>query len=333
MKFLRYLILSVVTLCAISLVSCKKDDDDSTSKEYLNGTLTFEFPEYLKYGDVVHVVPKGGYKEDESDTLFTCYYTNPLTGQNDTVRYESDPASMSREFDFKVTVDSLTSFTLVVTIVAEGYYSKSATAGFTIINPTLGSGSLKGYNFLTLTPKFTDIRDNREYYFNTVGGKDWMIQNLAWNGAGKAFEDSEALDDIFGRFYTWTEAASACPAGWHLPTNAEYKALAEAVAGKEDNAAGALMVDATFNGDKLWEFWPDVKITNNSHFSAIPLGYAVKEGEKATFRSYKSYAMFWTADNSGSDMGVARYIYVDKPALFTGEYGKESIMANVRCVR
>ena len=333
MKFLRYFILSAVALCAISLVSCKKDDDDATTKKYLNGTLTFEFPKYVRYGDVVHVVPKGGYKEDESDTLFLCYWTNPLTGINDTVRFEEDPASKSREFDFMVTVDSLSSFTLTVTIVADGYYTKSGTAGFTIVNPTLGGGSLKGYDFLSSASTFTDSRDNREYYYNTVGGKDWMIQNLAWEGSGVAFENDEAISDVFGRFYTWTEAASACPTGWHLPSNAEFKALAEAVAGKEESAAGALMVNATFNGDKLWEFWPEVKITNQSRFSAIPLGYAVIEGESSVFRSYKEYAMFWTADASGSDMGIARYIYVDKPAFFSGEYGKESLRANVRCVR
>jgi len=59
----------------------------------------------------------------------------------------------------------------------------------------------------------------------------------------------------------------------------------------------------------------------------------VVEGDKAAFRSYKEYAMFWTADASGADTGIARYIYVDKPAFFSGEYGKESLRANVRCVR
>ena len=332
MKFFRNITIIAAAFCALTLVSCKKEEE-TTSKEYLNGSLTFDFPGYLQYGDVVHVVPKGGYKKDESDTLFTCYWTNPLTEKTDTVRLESDPASKSREFDFEVTVDSLSSFTLSVTIVAEGYYTKQATAGFTIINPALGTGSLKGYDFLSSASTFTDIRDNRKYYYNTVGGKDWMIQNLAWNGSGIAFDNAEPMSDVFGRFYTWTEAASACPSGWHLPSNAEFKALAEAVAGNEGSAAGALMVDATFNGDKLWEFWPEVKITNKSRFSALPLGYAVIEGSGAAFRSYKEYAMFWTADASGSDMGIARYIYVDKPAFFSGEYGKESLRANVRCVR
>ena len=333
MKFFRNITIMAVAVFALVAVSCKKDDDTATGKEYLNGTLSFEFPTYLQFGDVVHVVPKGGYKENETDTLFTCYWTNPFTGVKDTIRLESDPASKSREFDFEVTVDSLSTFSFSVGIVADGYYERAATASFTVFDPALGTGSLKGYDFLPSASSFTDARDGQKYYYSSIGGKDWMVQNLAWSGAGKAFENAESISGLFGRFYTWTEAAGACPAGWHLPSDAEYKALAEAVAGKESDAAGALMVDATFNGDKLWEFWPDVKITNKSRFSAIPLGYAVVEGNKAAFRSYKEYAMFWTADASGADTGIARYIYVDKPAFFSGEYGKESLRANVRCVR
>ena len=333
MKFLRSFTILAVVICAIAAVSCKKEEE-TTSKSYLSGTIKFDFPSYVRYGDVIHVSPTGVYKGDnEADSLVAYKWTNPFTDKEETLREESDPADKSKAFDFKISKDTLTTLTLIISASAEGYYDKTASASFTIVNPTLGTGSLKGYDFLAAVPSFTDARDGLKYYYNNVGGKDWMIQNLAWAGAGIAYGDAEQLSDVLGRFYTWTEAASACPAGWHLPSNAEYKALAEAVAGKEEDAAGALMVNATFNGDKLWEFWPDVKISNKSRFSAIPLGYAVIEDEKSIFRSYKEYAMFWTADASGADMGVARYIYVDKPAFFSGEFGKESLRANVRCVR
>lgn len=334
MKYLRFLTIFCLTAVLAFSVSCKKDDDDSNTKQYLSGTIEFDFPSYVRYGDVIHVSPTGVYKgDDKADSLVGYRWVNPFTEKTDTLRRESDPASKGKEFDFVISKDSLATFTLILSAWADGYYEKTANATFTIVNPILGTGSLKGYDFLASIPSFTDSRDGQKYYYNTVGGKDWMIQNLAWNGAGIAYKDDEAISDVFGRFYTWSEAASACPSGWHLPSNAEFKALAEAVAGKEDNAAGALMVDATFNGDRLWEFWPDVKITNQSRFSAIPLGYAMVEGASASFRAYKEYAMFWTADASGADMGIARYIYVDKPAFFSGEYGKESLRANVRCVR
>lgn len=92
------------------------------------------------------------------------------------------------------------------------------------------------------------------------------------------------------------------------------------------------MVDATFNGSKMWEFWPAVKINNATRFSAIPVGYMVEDGHSTSFKGMNNYAMFWTSDNSG-DMAVARYIYVDKPVLYEGEFGKGSMRASVRCVR
>lgn len=334
MKFLRFLTISCLAFVAFSFVSCKDKDDDSSTKEYLSGNITFDVPSYLQDGVVVHVVPTGVYRgEDQADTLLAFSWSDPFTGITDTLRLEGEPAGKSKEFDLVVPKDTIGSFSLVVNAWADGYYVKTTTLTFIVVNPTLGTGSLKGYDFLAALSSITDARDNQKYYYNTVAGKDWMIQNLAWDGSGIAYGEAEAMSPIFGRFYTWTEANAACPSGWHLPSSAEFKALAEAGGSTEDQAAGSMMVDASFNGDKMWEFWPDVKITNTSRFSAIPVGYAVIENDKANFKSVNKYAMFWTSDSIDADMAVARYIYEDKPVLFGGEFGKESIRASVRCVR
>ena len=323
-----------MALAAVTFVSCKDDDDDSSTKEYLSGNITFDFPAYVQYGDVIHVAPTGAYRgDDQTDTLIAYSWKDPITEIVDTLRLESDPAGKSKEFDFTVSKDTLDTFSITVSAWADGYYTKTTTAAFTVVNPTLGTGSLKGYDFLSSVSSFTDSRDGQKYYYNTVGGKDWMIQNLAWSGAGVAFDEADPMAPIFGRYYTWTEATTACPAGWHLPSSAEFKALAEAGGSKEDMAAGSLMVDATFNGTKMWEFWPDVKITNSSRFSAIPVGYVSIENEKPEFKGTYKYAMFWASDSVDADMAVVRYIYVDKPVLYGGEFGKNSIRTSVRCTR
>lgn len=334
MKFFRFLTIISMVVAAVVFASCKDDDDDSSTKSYLSGNITFDFPAYVQYGDVIHVVPTGVYRgDDKADTLLAFSWTNPITGITDTLRLEGEPAGKTKEFDFTVTKDTLDNLTLTVSAWADGYYTKTATAGFVVVNPTLGTGSLKGYDFLGTVKTFTDARDGQKYYYNTVGGKDWMIQNLAWSGAGVAYSNEDVLSPIFGRYYTWTEATTACPSGWHLPSSAEFKALAEAGGGKEDTAAGSLMVDATFNGSKMWEFWPDVKITNTTRFSAIPAGYATIENESDQFKGFNNYAMFWASDSVDSNMAVVRYIYVDKPVLFGGEFGKNSIRTSVRCTR
>lgn len=333
MRFLRHIIILTVVFTAVALVSCKKDDDNTTTKEYLNGTITFDFPSYVYYGDVVHVVPTGVYRKDESDTLLAFSWKNPLTELIDTLRHEGDPDTESKEFDFVVSLDTLGSFSLTVSAWADGYYTKTTTVSFVIVDPKPESGSIKGYGSLNFTPRFNDARDGQLYYYTTVDGKDWMIQNLAWNGAGMAYSQADALSPVFGRYYTWDEAQTACPSGWHLPSSAEFKALAETAGGKEATAAGSLMMNATFNGSRMWEFWPEVTITNSTRFSAIPAGYVVMEDETPYFKGFNNYALFWTSDAVDTDMAVARYIYVDKPELYAGEFGKKSLRASVRCVK
>jgi len=326
--------------CSLAAVSCCKDDEDE-GKEYLNGTLTIEVPPFLKYGDVVHINPVGVYRNDESDTLLTYSWYNPFTGITDTLRFETDGLLPRKDFDMTVSKDEVASYTVTVSCWAEGYYIKSATVTFTVVRPGFAEGaSLQGYDFLDKTGKFTDARDGREYYYASVDGRDWMIENLGWEGAGVAYRNADAMSGIFGRFYTWDEAVAACPAGWHLASDAEFSALAAAAGATVPatansdipGVAGALMGDISFNGSKMWSFSADVKIKNKVYFSAIPVGYALNTGA-VTFKDLGNFAMFWTSDAKDADVAWARYMRVDKPDFFAGEYGKTSLRASVRCVR
>ena len=67
--------------------------------------------------------------------------------------------------------------------------------------------------------------------------------------------------------------------------------------------------------------------------ATIPVGYATIEGDKPAFKGLYKYAMFWASDSVDSNMAVVRYIYVDKPVLYGGEFGKNSVRASVRCTR
>ena len=338
MKFLRISRILLPAAVLLALASCHKERS-SSSTPYVGGSLTYDMPSYVQYGDVIHIVPRGVYREDSSDTLLSVRWINPFTSVSDTVRLESDPASVDKAFDFVVDVDTVGTFSIAVYAWAEGYSAKSLTKSFTIIDNELDNGSLTGYGFLDAIGTFTDARDGKPYYFNTVDGTDWMISNLAYEGAGMAYKDESTLSTLFGQYYTWDEATAACPAGWHLPSDADFVALAKAFGAKVSadgsitEGSGALMGDIYFNGDKMWEFWPSVKITNSSKFSAIPAGYAVVDENGAEFTGFNDFAIFWTADADGALMGRARYIYVDKPDIFASVLGKNSVRASVRCVR
>lgn len=341
MKFWRYSIL-LLAVVSITAVSCKKDDKEEDTSEYLTGTLNYDMPKFVRYGDVIRIHPEGVYRgSDENDYMLSYSWYNPLTAKTDTIRVESDGDEVPRDFDFVIGKDSLATFTMTVRVWADGYYAKSASKSFTVVDPALETGSLRGYGDLSSKTSITDPRDNARYYYSTIDGADWTSQNIGNASSGKPFEEVEAMNLIFGQYYTWEEARDACPDGWALPSDAEFVSMAIAAGGTADSSehatvkgvSGAMMGDIYFNGSKLWEFWPDVKITNASGFTAIPTGFATVEDGKYEFKGYGGYAMYWTADEKDSDLAYVRYIYVDKPDLYCTAADKKGIAASVRCVR
>jgi len=337
MKYLRYTVLAALVLAAGVFSGCKSDEDDTSLT--LNGSLTFDMPTYVHYGDVYHLEPTLITRsEDETDMVGYKFY-NSLTATTDTLRLEDDDQSVGRDCYFEISVDTLGSFTATYTAFADGYYSKTSSRTFYIVKDGLNEGTLTGFDLDNLQT-FTDDRDGLEYYYTDVNGVSWMAQDLAWSGSGVALGEEDAMSYIYGRYYTWDEAQEACPDGWHLPAESDWVALATAAGASEaseladiEGVAGALMVDALFNDEKMWEFWPEVKITNSLGFSAIPTGYAViSEGENS-FTGASTYETWWTATEYDDDNAIVRYIVEGDPDLHVSAHSKTGFAASVRCIK
>lgn len=59
------------------------------------------------------------------------------------------------------------------------------------------------------------------------GSMTWMAQNLNFEKEGsKCKSDSDTNFKSYGRLYTWEASKSACPSGWHLPSDKEWYLLA-----------------------------------------------------------------------------------------------------------
>jgi len=194
-----------------------------------------------------------------------------------------------------------------------------------------------------------DCRDNQTYKTVVIGTQTWMAQNLNYadsaampNLAGNSLCYGNSADSCakYGRLYTWTgamnmassyqsELASAvistpqqgvCPAGWHIPTDAEWTTLENAVGGS--NTAGTYLKST--NG-----WYNDGNGTDSYGYSARPAGFRNNYGD---FRSAGLIANFWSASENLASHAYNRYLNYDYAYMYT-HYNNKYFAFSVRCVK
>lgn len=334
MKFSKHLLFVLLAAGCLLPQGCKKEEKQA---EYMNGVLRLRMDPFVSPGYT---------KSFKIDTLMTVsrpdggtvgyYFYNEATDTRDTLVTE-DGRIKKHDYTFTVTDDMTGTVTLWLFAFPPSdasYYKTYTNAEMVIVRPGLdGSGSITGFD-TSAGSTFTDERDGREYYQIEAGGNTWMRENLAWRGAGHPYINLRSMSDIFGHYYTWTEASQACPEGWRLPTDADWAALMDgAEAGKDiPGLAGKIMGNLYLNDAKLWPYWREVNITDALQLSIMPTGYAVVGEGRSNFSGLSQYAVFWAADESG-DEAVIRYIYQDKDILYRALMPKEEFAATVRCVK
>jgi len=121
-----------------------------------------------------------------------------------------------------------------------------------------------------------------------------MAENLNYAGTGNSwcYEDRKGNCRKYGRLYDWNTAMQACPAGWRLSTNADWRDLVEAAGGD---------VAAT----KLKSRVPAWNGTDELGFSALPGGMRDSWGN---YFSVGTGGEWWHVSGSRSDGAVTRYM-------------------------
>jgi uncharacterized protein (TIGR02145 family) len=147
---------------------------------------------------------------------------------------------------------------------------------------------------------FTDERDGKNYKTVKIGSQTWMAENLnyATSSGSWCYDDNIANCAKFGRLYTWEAAKTACPIGWHLPSDDEWHKLALFI----DPTSVRDRIESHLAGGELkningWDY-PNSGATNSSGFSALPGGnrnyygaflYLGSSGNWWTSSEFKSY--------------------------------------------
>lgn len=338
-----------VAIAMIAAASCKKDDDEVSPS--LNGTLHFNVEEFVSPGYVAKMTPKG-LKHPEGKGIGYYWKVTPGMTSADTTRLENGLNSQGHESDGTFTYwfpDTLGTLNVSCYGFAEGYTSSYASKYVTVVKPGVNGGSITRTGILSMD-KHIEV-DGIKYYYVTHNGLDWFRNNLANPAYGVPYTNAEAMSEVFGRYYSHAEATKACPEGWRLPTDAEWRAMAESI-NSESKAdeyevipaiAADLMVDAEFNSNAMWEYWPEVgEITNSSRLAILPCGYTNLGAQEADgsypaakFSGLNEYATFWTADLVANEQGMAyyRYLITDQPGMQISKGDVNSLGVSVRCVR
>jgi uncharacterized protein (TIGR02145 family) len=85
------------------------------------------------------------------------------------------------------------------------------------------------------TASFTDPRDGQVYKIVKLYNRWWMAQNFNYDTLGSfCYGNNNANCEKHGRLYTISSAKSACPPGWRLPTDNDWRSL-EAYLGITNN--------------------------------------------------------------------------------------------------
>jgi len=176
---------------------------------------------------------------------------------------------------------------------------------------------------------FVDSRNGKTYKYVKIDKQIWMAENMNYKtGNSWCFDDLKDNCDKYGRLYDWNSAKSACPAGWHLPSQEEWQKLIDFAGGK-DNARAI----------KAKHSWNRGGGADDFGFYAMPGGFR----KSHRFTGIDLYAAWWTATEQEHLDVSAKYVlinqycselgYICYDVMLSDIGSKSELGLSVRCVK
>jgi len=176
------------------------------------------------------------------------------------------------------------------------------------------------------TGTYTDSRDGKTYKTVKIGTQTWMAENLAYktDSGCWAYENNKSNVTTYGYLYNWETANNVCPAGWHLPSDAEWTTLTDYVGG--ESVAGGKLKSTTG-----WSS-PNTGATNESGFTALPGGSSSNDKKYDVAGNYGSW---WTSTEDDTVSAFFWNMYYNYSSAYRTRDNFNQIYDehSVRCVR
>jgi uncharacterized protein (TIGR02145 family) len=170
-----------------------------------------------------------------------------------------------------------------------------------------------------------DARDGNIYKIVKIGNQWWMAENLRFESKSGCtwFEEMPQYRKIFGCYYSFEAAKTVCPAGWHLPSDKEWLALANSL-------GGVYLAGGKLKSKEIW-VPPNTGATNETGFSAMPGGFRDLDGSIVVAGTVGYY---WSSDEFKWGNGSNWLLGNDGPGLRNNEYGYDKKSGlNIRCIK
>lgn len=204
---------------------------------------------------------------------------------------------------------------------------------------------------------FTDARDQKTYGMVRIGSQIWMDRNLNYAapdtycqlGTVAPAPPTEVCEELLGRYYDWNAAMAGgasstaipsgvqgvCPAGWHLPSAAEYEVLANFIAAQNMLTVSAvgwpiapLIKSTPLPMGLTWAAVDGVASPTDAYrFSLVPAGVR----DAFQFAPIGTDAYLWTATEASSMQ--AEWFTVGSSESLQRLPNAKTYMTSVRCLR
>ena len=212
---------------------------------------------------------------------------------------------------------------------------------------------------------FKDARDGKIYKKIQIGEQIWMAENLnyAADGSMCCGEDGSVsgvlvpnddggytvkpvnpneLCEIYGRLYDWNTAVNGehssssipsgvegvCPAGWHLPSDAEWTVLTDYIGVN----AGTKLKSREFHDGVAPGGTANPDGTDKYRFSALPGGAGSYHEGNTSFIHHGWNGYWWTSTEQNSNAAWSREIMGTESGVMRGHMDKHAYFLSVRCV-
>ncbi len=193
----------------------------------------------------------------------------------------------------------------------------------------------------------TDI-DGNTYKTVTIGGREWMAENLKTtklndreeipnitdNAKWRAlktpaycwYDNDISKKDSHGALYNWHTVSTKkiCPKGWHVPSDNEWSQLVEFLGG--DKVAGGKMKEI---GTEYW-LTPNEGATNESGISGR--AYGTRGFRTGPFLQLGYYADWWTSTEYLGGTAWQRRLHFNNTTVTRNASDKRVDYA-IRCIK